>query len=158
MRVDFSKQRGTMKLRHRARFERVLQCAPAIVGLDWKGSLNVVMTNSRTMAEINEQYVGHQGTTDVITFDLRVDALGVEDECLGEIYICPDVALEYARKHHVDASRELVLYAVHGMLHLHGEDDLDEMSRAEMRRGEARVMAELERLFDLSDFIGDEDE
>ena len=155
MHVEFSKQRGTMPLRHRPRFERVLRYASGVVGLDWKGTLNVVMTNARTMAEINEQYVGHQGVTDVITFDLRVDALGTEDECLGEIYICPDVAMEYSRRNHLDPSRELVLYAVHGMLHLHGEDDLDDEARVEMRRGEARVMAALEKQFDLSGFIGE---
>ena len=155
MQVVLSKQRGTMPLRHRMRFERIVQSAPEIVGLDWDGILNVIITESATMAEINERFVGHKGVTDVITFDLRVDAIGVPDECLGEIYICPDVALEYARKNGLDPSRELVLYAVHGMLHLQGEDDLDEEARKGMRAGEARVMAELERRFDLSGFISE---
>ena len=155
MQVVLSKQRGTMTLKHRPRFERIIQSAPAIVGLEWDGILNVIITEPSTMAEINEKFVGHKGATDVITFDLRVDALGVPDECLGEIYICPDVALEYASKNNLNPSRELVLYAVHGMLHLYGEDDLDDEARKGMRAGEARVMAELERRFDLSGFIGD---
>ena len=155
IRVLFSKQRGTMPLRNRRRFEKILRRAPAIVGLEGNGILTVILTAPDTMAEINSRYVGHTGTTDVITFDLRADAIGIEDDSLGEIYVCPDVALEYARQHGLDPSVELVLYAIHGMLHLHGEDDIKEDDRRQMRKAEARVMAALGQEFDLSDFIGE---
>ena len=101
------------------------------------------------MAELNERHLQHHGSTDVLTFDLRDNSPLPQDESLddcvtAEVYICPEVAVQYATDHQLDPSRELLLYAVHGMLHLAGYDDIDESDRANMRQAEARVMKKLE--------------
>ena len=169
MNIRLIKQRGVMPLKCRARLVRVLKLAQELAGLgEETGTLNLILTPSDVMATMNEAYLGHEGRTDVLTFDLR-DAeaahLQVDDaevahlqedeaeECVAEVYVCPDVAVEYSSKFGTTPSRELVLYLVHGMLHLAGEDDLEEEARLSMRKAENRVMTALAERFSLEGFI-----
>ncbi len=62
----------------------------------------------------------------------------------GEIVISADRAVEEARRRRLDPRRELLLYAVHGMLHLVGYDDATPAARARMRRREAEVLRNIE--------------
>ena len=158
MNIRLIKQRGVMPLRCRARLLRVLKLAQRLAGLgEETGTLNLILTPSDVMATMNETYLGHEGRTDVLTFDLR-DEFPQMDEaeseaCVAEVYVCPDVAVEYSAKFGTTPSRELVLYMVHGMLHLAGEDDLEEEARLSMRKAESRVMAGLAEHFSLEGFI-----
>ena len=164
MNIRLIKQRGVMPIKCRARLVRVLRLAQELAGLgDENGTLNLILTPSDVMATMNEAYLGHEGRTDVLTFDLRAsetalhhDEALVEDEaeeCVAEVYVCPDVAVEYSAKYGTTPSRELVLYMVHGMLHLAGEDDLEEEARLSMRKAENRVMMGLAERFSLEGFI-----
>ena len=83
---------------------------------------------SRKMALLNEKYLGHEGPTDVITFDYGEDG--------GEIFICPDVALVQAKEFGTTPQLELVRYIVHGLLHLKGYDDRNTKDRAQMKTAE----------------------
>ena len=159
MNIRLIKQRGVMPLKCRARLVRVLKLAQELAGLgEETGTLNLILTPSDVMATMNEAYLGHEGRTDVLTFDLRdteVAHLQADDaeECVAEVYVCPDVAVEYSAKFGTTPSRELVLYLVHGMLHLAGEDDLEEEARLSMRKAENRVMTALAERFSLEGFI-----
>jgi probable rRNA maturation factor len=159
MNIRLIKQRGVMPLKCRARLVRVLKLAQELAGLgEETGTLNLILTPSDVMATMNEAYLGHEGRTDVLTFDLRdteVAHLKADDaeECVAEVYVCPDVAVEYSAKFGTTPSRELVLYLVHGMLHLAGEDDLEEEARLSMRKAENRVMTALAERFSLEGFI-----
>jgi len=147
MNVELYKCRGGLPLRNRARFERMLKKAQKQCGLDeFRGVLQVILLPSDTMADMNWQHLRHEGSTDVLTFDLRNEAEANQDDetVVAEIYVCPEVALEYATAHGLEPSRELALYAIHGMLHLTGQDDIEDADRAEMRRKEAAAMAALE--------------
>ena len=62
------------------------------------------------------------------------------DGRLGEVYICPAVAQEYALKHRLDAHEETSLYLVHSILHLLGYDDLTPRDKRRMRQQEKRCM------------------
>ena len=179
MNIRLIKQRGVMPLKFRTRLLRVLKLAQKLAGLgEETGTLNLILTPSDVMATMNEAYLGHEGRTDVLTFDLRdtevahlhaddteVAHLHADDtevahlqadeaeECVAEVYVCPDVAVEYSAKFGTTPSRELVLYMVHGMLHLAGEDDLEEEARLSMRKAENRVMTALVERFSLEGFI-----
>lgn len=95
---------------------------------------------------MNRQYLGHHFATDVITFDYRNSSLAAigEPTIAAEIYVCAAVAAAAARRHGTTVSRELVLYIVHGLLHLCGLDDHDDQGTAAMRRAESRLMEQLE--------------
>ena len=156
MKVCLIKQRGTMPLKCRARLQRVLAFAQELAGLgEEKGTLNIVLTPSAVMAEMNEEFLEHKGRTDVLTFDLREGSLADDeaDACVAEVYVCPDVAVEYSAKYGTTPSYELVLYMVHGMLHLAGEDDLEEEARLSMRKAEKRVMDGIAKRFSVEGFL-----
>lgn len=111
-------------------------------------AVNIV--DNDTIRGINEQFLSHEGPTDVITFDYRDD----EDpengpRTAGEIIISSDFAATAAIEYGNTVSAELTLYIVHGLLHLSGCDDHDDDDRAEMRRREGECLAELGKQFDL---------
>ena len=86
--------------------------------------VSITLVTPRAIATLNTKHLGHAGPTDVITFALGADPNGV---VLADIYICPDVAREQAKRHGVGVREELARLVVHGLLHVcgweHPEDD-----------------------------------
>ena len=102
------------------------------------------------MAQMNMDLLGHEGTTDVITFCYFEDGMPFEKgEVMVELIVNPEAAAREGAKRTGGYSREAALYVVHGMLHSAGEDDLDEKPRRRMRRRERECMEILEKEFDL---------
>lgn len=102
-------------------------------------------------------FVGHEGMTDVITFDYK-DALipgetGDEESSSVDIIVCPAQALFQCDKPGRTYASELVLYVVHGMLHASGEDDLVPEKKRRMRRREKQVMTQLAAKYDFSEIF-----
>jgi probable rRNA maturation factor len=89
---------------------------------------------------LNKQFLQHDEPTDVLTFPYT-DANAKTLE--GEVAIGYEVAKEYAADRGHDANLELVLYVVHGCLHLCGYDDADAASAAEMRTKEREYLTKL---------------
>ena len=99
------------------------------------------------MTRINQTFLNHAGSTDVITFDYSVPA---PTPCLaGEIFICVDDAVRQAREFGTTWPAEVVRYLVHGLLHLEGYDDLITARRRAMKREEHRVLEDLAERFPL---------
>lgn len=112
--------------------------------------VSISFVGDRLMARINRDYVGHSGTTDVISFCYcEDDMFDIEDEVAVELFICADTARrEGAARKDSSYAREVVLYIVHGLLHATGEDDLSPEPRKRMRRRERQVMKKLESEFE----------
>jgi probable rRNA maturation factor len=121
--------------------------------------LGIHLVAAREMRRLNEEFLGHKGSTDVITFDYARPAFGVprsafritnvahqletrkpthEPFLYGEIFICLDDAVRQARQFRTTWQSELVRYLIHGLLHLHGYDDLTLTARQKMKRQENR--------------------
>ncbi len=83
--------------------------------------LGVHLIGAGEMARLNETFLGHEGSTDVITFNHREGAPA--GKLYGEIFICVDDALVQARRFRVWWQAEVARYLVHGLLHLEGWDD-----------------------------------
>lgn len=114
--------------------------------------LSVMFVGPRSIAEVNEAYVGHTGITDVISFCYLEDGDVGPDEVAVDLMICVDFAVsEGEERDDSSYSEELALYVVHGLLHAAGEDDLDPVSRKRMRLREHEVMTELRKEFIFSD-------
>ena len=109
--------------------------------------LGVHIVGAREMARINEQFLQHEGSTDVITFNYREGKN--TRPLLGEIFICIDDAMKQAKEFRTTWQSELVRYVVHGVLHLLGYDDLKPDLRRVMKREENRHVNSLSREFDL---------
>lgn len=86
------------------------------------------------MARLHEQHAGVQGTTDVLTFDTPGEAVDVD------IAVCADEASRRAEELGHTVERELLLYAVHGLLHCLGFDDHSEAESLRMHAEEDRLL------------------
>lgn len=115
--------------------------AATLVGLT-AGQVNVALVHEQAMADLHKRTTGIAGPTDVLTFDLRDDQHD-QTTVEGDIAICVDVAFQNAQQRSHDTHVELLLYIVHGLLHLAGEDDHDQHAFARMHEREERVMATL---------------
>jgi len=88
-------------------------------------SLSIVLTDNRHIRDLNRQYLGHDTFTDVISFpleDLEWPG-GANGGLNGEIIASAELAYQQAQAAGGDPRTELLLYLVHGLLHLIGYDD-----------------------------------
>jgi probable rRNA maturation factor len=85
--------------------------------------------------------MGIPGPTDVLTFPLEADAGGRVTG--GEVVVCVPEARRRAREHRTRLEHELLLYALHGMLHLCGYDDRTQRAYAKMHRTEDQILKKL---------------
>ncbi len=110
-----------------------------IVGLAGvpEGRLAVAVVDDEQMAAMHQQFCNQPGTTDVLTFDLRELP---EEPVEGDLVICMDEARRQARQRGHDTRLELLLYAVHGLMHLLGEDDHDEAGYQQMHKREDELL------------------
>jgi len=105
------------------------------------------------MAQINEEFLQHVGSTDVIAFDYRDSEFGVgnpEFQLHGEIFICVDEAIRQAHKFRTSWQLEIARYLVHGVLHLLDYDDSNASKRRKMKRAENSLLRQLSRRFSLA--------
>ena len=109
--------------------------------------IGISVIGEEAMTRMNESYLRHKGSTDVITFDYA-DANRAKF-VTGEIFVCLDEALLQARRFRVSWQNELVRYAVHGVFHLFGYDDKSAAARRKMKREENRLMRRLAARFKL---------
>ena len=114
-------------------------------------NLGISLVAASEMTRLNETFLQHAGSTDVITFDYsepgtRNSKLGTDLH--GEIFICMDEAITQARRFRTSWQAEIVRYVVHGVLHLRGHDDHCPAARREMKRAENRLLRSLAVAFD----------
>lgn len=120
--------------------DRYMQTILSNAGVD--GELSIGIVDDGEMTRLHEQYKGIDGTTDVLTFELG-DQAHAESGCVdGEIIVCFDEAKRQAESRGHDVRVELLLYAVHGLLHLIGYDDATEEEARRMHRREDELLNE----------------
>jgi len=117
---------------------RVLKAAKAALRkLRIKGTqyliLSIVFVGPKRMRAINKKYLDHDYVTDVLTFDF-----GKSQQ--GEIIICPGVARAQAQAHQTSTENEIILYVIHGILHLAGFDDRKPKDTLQMRKMENELL------------------
>jgi len=103
--------------------------------------ISITFVGRAAMSELNRRYLGHNGATDVISFGLgRIGKVGA---VLGDIYICPEVARDNARRQGVPAGEELLRLVVHGTLHVLGHEHPEGADRGDsaMWRKQERILA-----------------
>lgn len=135
------------------------------------GELGVTYVSAGEMEELNLQYMGRTGTTDVLSFPLDASAMEVEagyleeieaeeetllanlmtgvssDEVpllLGDIVICPEVAGTQAGEQGNTTEQELCLMLIHGVLHIVGYDH--ETDAGEMEKLQGKLFEEMCRI------------
>jgi rRNA maturation RNase YbeY len=112
---------------------------------DNRAELGIVLVDDDGIAKLNARHHNTQGPTDILSFDYG--------EGQGELIISVDHVIAQARRFRSTPSRELVLYVVHGILHLHGHNDLALGDRRRMRAAERRLMYRLAQDFEIQTLI-----
>jgi probable rRNA maturation factor len=132
-----------------------------------KAEIGICLVAAPEMTRLNETFLKHRGSTDVIAFDYRDNVEQAsslshsknrkvrdrQDACPtihGEIFVCVDEAVLQARKFGTGWQLEIVRYVVHGVLHLLGFDDSSASARRRMKRAEGRLLGKLSRRFSLA--------
>ncbi|MDA1272519.1 MAG: rRNA maturation RNase YbeY [Verrucomicrobia bacterium] len=111
--------------------------------------LGVSLISDEEMTLLNETFLNHEGSTDVVTFDHR-DAESPE-LLYGEICISvPDAVLQ-ARQYKTSWQSEIVRYLIHGLLHLRGYDDIDPAHRRTMKRRERTLLNAIAKQFPIDE-------
>jgi rRNA maturation RNase YbeY len=103
--------------------------------------LSLALVGDARMAQLHEQFMGIPGPTDVLTFPLDEDSTG--RVIAGEVVVCVPEATRRAKEHGVPLERELLLYALHGLLHLCGYDDRTAQDFRRMHRTEDMILTQL---------------
>jgi probable rRNA maturation factor len=86
------------------------------------------LISDRRMALLHRKFLGQSGTTDVLTFQH------------GEIFISLETTRRHARAFGNSLLRELKLYIVHGLLHLHGFDDHTPSEAHKMKAAQEKIL------------------
>lgn len=103
--------------------------------------LSIALVGDRRMAELHQQFLGVAGPTDVLTFPLEVDRRG--RPLSGEVVVCVPEARRRGMAEGTGLRREVLLYALHGLLHLCGFDDRTRSGFAAMHRIEDAILTSL---------------
>jgi len=93
--------------------------------------VEVSLIDDSTIADVHLQFMDIPGATDVITFDH------------GEIHISVETAQQQAIEFGNDFERELMLYIIHGLLHLAGYEDATESDRLRMDRLQQNILSKV---------------
>lgn len=103
--------------------------------------LEIVILGTASIARLNRQWLGHEGPTDVIAFDVGEGLPRETGQVVGQINACWPVACKEAARRGHPAQSELLLYVVHGLLHLLGYDDHDPRAAQAMHLCEDALLA-----------------
>ena len=94
-------------------------------------AIQFVLVDRATMARVHGNFLGDPTETDVITFPY------------GEILVCPAVAQDRAVEYGFEIEQEVLLYALHGLLHLAGHDDATPALAKEMAQAQERLLKQV---------------
>ena len=95
------------------------------------GDLSFIFVSDEEIRDINREFLKHNFTTDVIAFDYREGKI-----INGEIYMSIDTIRENAKIYRNKLINEVKRVMVHGVLHIIGYDDKEEVMKKEMKKRE----------------------
>ena len=101
--------------------------------------LSFAFVDNNEIKRLNKKYFDTDDVTDVIAFPLdnHKNALN------GEIVVSVETAVDTADKENVDVEGEIILYVVHGLLHLLGYSDVDRDDAVIMHEKESKILKAL---------------
>ena len=136
IRIDVADQQTAMAIDRRqlCRAVRLVLCDEAIA----EGRISLAIVDDPTIRRLHRQYLGQDEATDVLSFTLERFAAALE----GEVIASAETARRAARRFGWSPADELLLYVIHGTLHLVGQGDDSPAARARMRARERHYLAQ----------------
>ena len=111
--------------------------------------ISVAFVDDAEIQRINREFLRHDHPTDVISFPLQpadgpaAESSGPARRIEGELVVSLDTARRVAESHGWSLEAEVILYVVHGLLHLCGHDDQTASARSAMRCREREILSTL---------------
>ncbi len=102
------------------------------------GDIGYMFVNDENILAVNNQYLGHDYYTDIITFDYSEG-----DTISGDIVISLDTVASNAMQQGTEYDNELHRVIIHGILHLCGINDKGPGERQIMEQAENKALAML---------------
>lgn len=136
-RIEIANRQRVRKL-DRARLRDAVRRVLEGEGLT-QGTISLAIVDDPTIHDVNRRFLNHDYATDVISFAFERTEDGVD----GEIVASVDTAIRTAAEMGGDADEELLLYLIHGALHLVGYDDHSDADRERMRERERHYLTSL---------------
>ena len=117
-----------------ARMKRLARGAVRRLRIRARGTLAITFIDGRRMRALNQRFLHHHRTTDVLSFRYHGEPI------VGDIVISPAAARAYAQAHGLRYADELSRYVVHGLLHWIGHQDRSPAQQRKMRAMEDRLL------------------
>ncbi|MDR4505730.1 MAG: rRNA maturation RNase YbeY [Candidatus Scalindua sp.] len=99
--------------------------------------LSIAFVDNKEIKKVNQRFLSSDEITDVISFPLGGESGFVN----GEIIVSVETAVEVAQSRQSSVEGEIILYVVHGILHLLGFDDNNRANSRIMREKETEVLS-----------------
>ncbi len=135
IRIDVTNEQTTLDVDD-ARLRNAVELILSDAGVT-SGMVSVAVVDDTAIHRLNREFLEHDYPTDVLSFLLDRKPAMIE----GEVIVSGDTAQCSAAQFGWSPHDELLLYVIHGTLHLVGYDDLQPDLLAEMRRQEERYLA-----------------
>ena len=103
-----------------------------------EATISIAIVDDATIAKLHRQFLDDPEPTDVLSFVLERSGQSLE----GEVVVSADTAKTCAPRYDATPEDELLLYVIHGTLHLVGYDDAAPRQRAVMRKKEREYAGE----------------
>ena len=113
----------------------IKRAAKEVLGKRGNGAkLSIAFVDNNEIKKLNKKYFSSNEITDVIAFPLNDHKNALN----GEIVVSVETAVDTAGNRDIDVEGEIILYVVHGLLHLLGYRDGN--------RNDAKIMHEKESM------------
>jgi probable rRNA maturation factor len=133
--IDFANRQS----KHPVNESRLLAAARLVLEEEGirEASVSLAVVDDPTIHELNRRYLQHDYATDVLSFVLDSGPGRLD----GEVIVSADTAAAASTRYGWTVEDELLLYVIHGTLHLVGDDDRTPADQAAMRHRERFYLA-----------------
>ncbi|KXL54485.1 endoribonuclease YbeY [Anaerotignum neopropionicum] len=136
-----------LSLEHSQVIEKIIDDSLAYENFTKPCEVSISIVDNEEIRQINKQYRGIDGATDVLSFPLltfeegeRPDFNEKNEVLLGDIIISLERAKEQAEEYGHSVKRELAFLTAHSMLHLLGYDHMEEEEEKEMFQKQREIL------------------
>lgn len=104
--------------------------------------LSILFTDDEQIAQLNRQYLGKKGPTNVLAFPMKSGADPLfESSMLGDVVVSVDTALKESKELKESIEDTIDRLLLHGVLHLLGYDhEKSELEAERMKNEEKRLV------------------
>lgn len=119
---------------------KIKDAVKRVLGEEGKDAkLSIALVDNNEIKKLNDRFLGINEVTDVIAFPLNNNEYCIN----GEIIVSVEKAIEVTNTSRSSIEGEIILYILHGILHLLGYNDNNEKNAKIMHERESQILATL---------------